>query len=81
MRINLKVNKESPTGFAVKESPPPRRISLRESLINVETTDYSKLENKPQIEGTELVGNRSLEDIGLQVISDSSIDEIIDSLF
>lgn len=80
MRINLKVNKESPTGFAVKESP-PRRISLRESLINVETTDYSKLENKPQIEGTELVGNRSLEDIGLQVISDSSIDEIIDSLF
>lgn len=80
MRINLKVNKESPMGLTVKESP-PRRISLRESLINVETTDYSKLENKPQIEGTELVGNRSLEDIGLQVISDSSIDEIIDSLF
>ena len=67
-------------GLTVKESA-PRRISLRESLINVETTDYSKLENKPQIEGTELVGNRSLEDIGLQVISDSSIDEIIDSLF
>lgn len=80
MRINLKVNKESPMGLTVKESA-PRRISLRESLINVETTDYSKLENKPQIEGTELVGNRSLEDIGLQVISDSSIDEIIDSLF
>ena len=80
MRINLKVNKESPMGLTVKESA-PIRISLRESLINVETTDYSKLENKPQIEGTELVGNRSLEDIGLQVISDSSIDEIIDSLF
>lgn len=80
MRINLKVNKESLMGLTVKESP-PRRINLRESLINVETTDYSKLENKPQIEGTELVGNRSLEDIGLQVISDSSIDEIIDSLF
>ena len=31
------------------------------------TTDYSSLENKPQINGRELVGNKTLEELGLQI--------------
>ena len=31
------------------------------------TTDYNDLENKPQINGRELVGNKTLEELGLQI--------------
>lgn len=31
------------------------------------TTDYNSLENKPQINGRELVGNKTLEELGLQI--------------
>lgn len=31
------------------------------------TTDYNNLENKPQINGRELVGNKTLEELGLQI--------------
>lgn len=39
--------------------------------------DYNVLNNKPSINGVTLVGNRSLEDLGIQTISNSEIDAII----
>ena len=46
------------------------------------TTDYPYLENKPQIEGVELVGNKSFEDLGLIIdseLSSSSSNPIMNS--
>jgi len=31
----------------------------------IETTDYNKLENKPSIEGNELIGNKTLDELGI----------------
>lgn len=50
-------------------------ISLGASdTINIAVKSYNKLEDKPQIEGVELVGNKSLSDIG--AYSKSEVDAI-----
>lgn len=41
------------------------------------TTDYSKLINRPQIEGVLLEGNKLLSDFGLIAITDEEINDII----
>ena len=38
--------------------------------------DYEILENKPQIESVELVGDKSFEDLGLNGISNSEIENL-----
>ena len=51
-------------------------ISLGASdTINIAVKSYNKLEDKPQIEGVELVGNKSLSDIG--AYSKSEVDAIV----
>lgn len=37
------------------------------------TLDYSNLNNKPQIGGVELEGNKTLADFGIQSVSDNSL--------
>lgn len=37
------------------------------NISNSGTRDYEKLRNKPQINGVELIGNKSLEDLGIEV--------------
>ena len=50
------------TGGAVKEGP----ISMGTSTsINMATKDYNKLINKPSINGVELIGDLSLEDLNI----------------
>ncbi len=39
--------------------------------------DYEKLDNKPQIENRELIGNKTFEDLGLSPMGLNDIDEII----
>jgi len=43
------------------------------------TIDYEKLNNKPSVNGVELSGDKSLEDLGISPLSDSEIMEIINS--
>lgn len=51
-------------------------ISLGASdTINIAVKSYNRLEDKPQIEGVELVGNKSLSDIG--AYSKSEVDAIV----
>lgn len=42
--------------------------------------DYEKLKNKPSINGVELIGDKTLEEIGIGEISNSEIEEIIKSI-
>lgn len=39
--------------------------------------DYNKLFNKPQINSVELVGNKSLPEIGVESISNMELEEIL----
>lgn len=45
-------------------------------LIN----DYDQLKNKPKIEGNVLVGDKTFEDLGLSELTNTEIQDIINSL-
>lgn len=40
--------------------------------------DYERLMNKPQIESVELIGNRSLEEIGIDHLSNAELAALLD---
>lgn len=41
------------------------------------TSDYTLLNNKPQIESVELIGNKSFNDLGLSNISNMRIEQLL----
>ena len=43
------------------------------------TNDYNDLINKPSIEGVELVGDKTLEELGVEALTPQEIDAIINS--
>ena len=43
------------------------------------TNDYNDLVNKPSIEGVELVGDKTLEELGVEALTPQEIDAIINS--
>ena len=45
------------------------------------TRDYNRLVNKPQINGVELVGNKSFEDLGEQTITNVELQSIINDQY
>lgn len=47
----------------------------------VMTNDYNKLNNHPSINGVELVGNNSLSDIGIGLVSSQEAIDIVDNAF
>lgn len=51
--------------------------SLADTIRTLSGGDYEKLTNKPQIEGNELIGNKSFVQLGLGIITEQEIDEII----
>lgn len=51
----------------------PKRVGL---TVEDSRTNYNALQNKPQIEGVTLQGNRTLQDFGITKITNQSIDEI-----
>lgn len=66
MNIHVDDNNEITLGVQ-----PDRDIDLHAGdTINIGSTDYEALTNKPQIEDVELVGNISLEDIGAASAAD-----------
>ena len=43
------------------------------------SNDYNDLVNKPSIEGVELIGDKSLEELGVEALTPQEIDAIINS--
>lgn len=41
--------------------------------------DYETLQNKPQIEGVELFGNKTLQDLQIQALTNLELEELINS--
>lgn len=57
-----------------------RTGNLQGSLLRATTIyeyDYNALANKPQIESVELVGNKSLEEIGVDHLSNADLAAIL----
>lgn len=53
------------------------------AMLNVESTtvvsvdDYNRLYNKPSIEGVELVGDKSFEELNLQTLTNTELENIL----
>ena len=41
------------------------------------TNDYEKLKNKPQINGVELLKNKSFSDLGMDIISNQELEDML----
>ena len=41
------------------------------------TNDYNKLKNKPSINGVELVKNKSFSDLGMDIISNQELEDML----
>lgn len=46
-------------------------------VVKVVSNNYNELNNKPKIEGVELVGNKTFPDLGLNTITEQEIDNLI----
>ena len=47
------------------------------SLIDISTISYETLQNLPQINGIELIGNKTFEDLGLTALSSREIESVL----
>jgi hypothetical protein len=64
----------------VKASLTNNRVNVKASLLTPirynAVNDYELLDNKPQIEGVTLVGNKTFPELNLDVISNTELEEI-----
>lgn len=49
-----------------------------DEMFAITTVDYDALKNKPQINDVELIGNISLEALGITILTNEEIDAIVD---
>lgn len=53
-------------------------LTLNGVIINrIENKDYEELENKPKINSVELTGNRQLDEIGINKITNAEIIKLL----
>lgn len=53
-------------------------IGIEENIgLSGGTNDYEKLKNKPSINGVELVKNKSFSDLGMDIISNHELEDML----
>lgn len=53
-------------------------IGIEENIeLSGGTNDYEKLKNKPKINGVELVKNKSFSDLGMDIISNQELEDML----
>lgn len=53
-------------------------IGIEENIeLSGGTNDYEKLKNKPSINGVELVKNKSFSDLGMDIISNQELEDML----
>lgn len=70
MPVEIEVELEAQSEFEIGSQE-----EVRFSMSTLD--DYEKLKNKPQLNGVELVGDKSLEDVGLVALSNSELDKLL----
>ena len=65
----------SPQGTLRGQFSTPQKVTING------TEDYNELENKPSINGVELQGDKSFEDLGELTLTNSELKDLIDSQF
>lgn len=78
LSINLETENELNIGL---KSEKTFGIGLIDRGNGSSTVDYNKLKNHPEINGVELVNNKSFEDLGIGIVSSEDITTIVDDAF
>lgn len=52
-------------------------VGSEEKVVVSGTSDYEKLKNKPRLNGVELIGDKSFEDVGLVALSNSELEKLL----
>lgn len=53
-------------------------IGIEENIVlSGGTNDYEKLKNKPSINGVELIKNKSFSDLGMDIISNQELEDML----
>lgn len=76
-RVQLNVQEDSPVSLQVLDGDKVR-VGCADFFIRTDK-DYNHLENKPQINDVELVGNKSLGDLGITTAITEAITSYVDS--
>lgn len=71
-------SQKSLDGFLSRQQKASGQLSIPSSLHNL---DYKMLLNKPQIEGVELVENKTFEDLGLNPITGEDLVDMFNDLW
>ena len=75
--IDIEINTDSSIDTDIQTSD--GEIDTDIELSAGGTNDYNDLVNKPSIEGVELVGDKTLEELGVEALTPQEIDAIINS--
>ena len=75
--IDIEINTDSSIDTDVQTSD--GEIDTDIELSAGGTNNYNDLVNKPSIEGVELVGDKTLEELGVEALTPQEIDAIINS--
>lgn len=54
-------------------------LEMNEVINNGGTRNYNNLNNKPMIEGVELVGNKTYEELNLSSLTNTEIEDLLDA--
>ena len=75
--IDIEINTDSSIDTDVQTSD--GEIDTDIEISTGGTNDYNDLVNKPSIEGVELIGDKTLEELGVEALTPQEIDAIINS--
>ena len=75
--IDIEINTDSSIDTDIQTSD--GEIDTDIEISTSGTNDYNDLINKPSIEGVELVGDKTLEELGVEALTNAEIDAIINS--
>ena len=75
--IDIEINTDSSIDTDIQTSD--GEIDTDIDISTGGTNDYNDLINKPSIEGVELIGDKTLEELGVEALTPQEIDAIINS--
>lgn len=75
--LNIELDKEDLDIILDEQNSIDAEIENSDIVPTGITTDYEKLNNKPKIEGVELVDNRSFEDLGMKSLTNSELENLL----
>lgn len=75
---NISINKNTYIG-GIRQAGVPNVGNVTVPIVTV-STDYNDLKNKPEINGITLEGNKNLEDLNVNRLSNIDIENIINSI-